>query len=93
MFCSMVLLSVCHFSKPASFLKTSWCTCRLFLFLLFFACKWRAELRLFLLFNPAHSISFVVLASSGLFQRHLITESSGFLDESVLLFLRLSCRQ
>lgn len=31
MFCSMVVLSICHFSKPACFLKTSWCTCKLVL--------------------------------------------------------------
>lgn len=46
-----------------------------------------------MIFNSDHSISFVFLTCSGVFQHHLITESSGFLDESVLLFLRISFRQ
>ena len=46
-----------------------------------------------MIFNSDHSISFVVLTCSGVFQCHLITESSGFLDESVLVFLRICFRQ
>lgn len=46
-----------------------------------------------MIFNSDHSISLVVLTCSGVFQHHLITESSGFLDESVPVFLRISFRQ
>lgn len=77
------LLSMCHFSKPASSCKhlavlvgLSWG--------LIFAWKGKAELRLFMMFNSDCSISFVALTCSGGFQHQLITESSAFLH--VLLF-------
>lgn len=44
-----------------------------------------------MLFNSDHSISFVFLTFF-FFQVYLITESSGFQDESLLLYLRISFR-
>lgn len=46
-----------------------------------------------MIFNPDNSISFVVLTCSGVTQHHLITESSGFLNESVPLFLKIFFKQ
>lgn len=82
-FLSKVLLSMCHFSKPAS-------SCKHLAVLvdlsrgLIFAWKGKAESGLFMMFNSGCSSSFVALACSGGFQHQLITESPAFLR--VLLF-------